>query len=875
MDGIEWKEYLLSFRNPTKRPTHTSIRGGSFHVPKSKRPAFYKKYLSHIHSGGKASLTERFLKNDDGIYLPAPVCIDFDFRYNEEVQERLHSPEMVEKLCDLFFCELHKLMEIPQDKYNIVVVQHKPGVKHDPEKKLVKDGIHFIFPNIVCCPEVQILLRKNALANVEAILSPLPLTNKMSDVYDLNVTKFTSGWMLQHSAKPNCETYKTDIIFKYNDDTLSVDNRKLTISDLSIHTTMPESIYRQNTKLYIVKEQEKEELKMKKIKESKMVMPTKGELKDQLELVQKLIAILNEQRAHDYDSWLHVGFCLYNIDKINNLQVWKKFSARAGDLYNEESCNKKWSGFKDFTNGPTMGSLRYWAEEDNLDEAKKVINGSKMMKDIILKSLGGTHHDVAEVIKKRSLENYKATNKMWFFFNGQRWQETNDAMKLRQFISKEIRDLYTDWQKNFSDMASQQDDETLQELWGKRATKCSNIFSKLGDASFKDKVIKESKELFHDQEFLDNLDSDKSIMGFENGVYDLKKKEFRDGLPNDNLSMTTGYDFIDDFTESDDLVKNVRGFINQVLPVKQVREYAMRVMASCLSGENRDESFNLWTGSGGNGKSKIIDLISLALGDYACELPVAYLTQTRQQSGNASPHIMKTKGRRFCFMQEPNEEDKINVGLMKEMTGNDTIQARALYQEPVKFKPQFKIVLMCNKLPKIPSDDKGTWRRLKVTEFISTFKDKPDPTEKYEFPINRQLADDFELWKSVFMWILVEKYKVYDKEGNPEPREVVKYTESYQAREDIIAKYLKDNVIVDMKVEPITTLKIFNRFKVWMKEEGFEGKEIPKCSAIREKLESEKKYMNARVPNTNKYYIRFSVENGEALSPTSITDFAP
>src|SRR5437868_4288868 len=82
-------------------------------------------------------------------------------------------------------------------------------------------------------------------------------------------------------------------------------------------------------------------------------------------------------------------------------------------------------------------------------------------------------------------------------------------------------------------------------------------------------------------------------------------------------------------------------------------------------------------------------------------------------SSSASPEVADKKGIRACTMDEPNHNDEINTGFMKLFTGGDEITARALFQEPIYFKPQFKPFLLCNKLPNIRSDDDGTWRRLK------------------------------------------------------------------------------------------------------------------------------------------------------------------
>ena len=45
-------------------------------------------------------------------------------------------------------------------------------------------------------------------------------------------------------------------------------------------------------------------------------------------------------------------------------------------------------------------------------------------------------------------------------------------------------------------------------------------------------------------------------------------------------------------------------------------------------------------------------------------------------------------------LQEPSEDEKMNIGFMKELTGGDRIIARGLFQDPIEFKPQFHMILI-------------------------------------------------------------------------------------------------------------------------------------------------------------------------------------
>ena len=101
------------------------------------------------------------------------------------------------------------------------------------------------------------------------------------------------------------------------------------------------------------------------------------------------------------------------------------------------------------------------------------------------------------------------------------------------------------------------------------------------------------------------------------------------------------------------------------------------------------------------------------------------------------------------------------------------------------------MVLTCNHLPAVPSDDGGTWRRISLVEFTSKFCHNPNPENPNEFLIDVDLHKKFEDWKDHFVPLLLEYYVKYRREGLKEPEEVTKCTREYQRANDIIMDFVE------------------------------------------------------------------------------------
>jgi len=345
----------------------------------------------------------------------------------------------------------------------------------------------------------------------------------------------------------------------------------------------------------------------------------------------------------------------------------------------------------------------------------------------------------------------------------------------------------------------------------------------LKSANLSENVMKECKELFFDEDFTKKVDANKDLIAFNNGVFDLVKMELRDGKPEDYISFSTEIDYDPEKPYYEYAVwPAIDKFIKQVLPDVEVREYFMKHLATCLIGGNPAQKFHILTGSGSNGKSMIMNLLSKALGDYACTVPISLFTQKRKGSGSAAPEVIRLKGRRFVTMQEPDEAIALNTGLMKEITSGEKMYARDLFKSGCEFEVLAKFHLACNDKPKINTTDGGTWRRLMVINFVSKFVVTPHAAN--EFPLDESIQNlvNSKDWATPFLNYMVTILK--EEKGLRKlaaPAKVMEYTSDYRNENDGIARFIAEKISpLGEGEEPISVDKATLKrvFKQWKEE---------------------------------------------------------
>lgn len=781
--------YLNGFRvEKGSAHTHTSIvkPSGAFYVPADEEEQFFRLYNYAVAHKDDLHVTE---KHRD----ISPIVVDLDFRYEptESTVVRRIDDQCIENIVVAYNNVVSEYIDTSTTTIDYYVMQKPHPVV---EKGLVKDGIHIVVPAVVTTPALQYLLRRKVLPEMTKVFERLDLKNSIEDIVDEAVIE-RNNWQMYGSCKPNCDTYSVTCVYRLGVGK-SLEKRSLEVKE----TLLPQLLSIRNkfnaTPLKFEKEAEIRayEDSLKKERKMKITGPAfqtnhnlKKNVVDNIEFVRKVVVLLDKRRADSYQEWIRVGWCLRNIDH-RMLDAWIAFS-KTSSKYKEGECERLWHYMRD--DGLGIGTLYMWAKQDNPEGLSELQKSD--LSSLIYRSTSETHHDIAKVVHfmfKYDFVCCSIKNNFWYEFKNHKWVNSDCGFSLRSKVSTEVVREYSLAAASYNSRAAQEEIEAEQQRLLDIAKKLNGIALKLKQSPFKDNILKECREIFYVEKFEEKLDSRPHLVGFLNGVYDLESLEFREGRPDDYISLTCGINYVP-MDPDHPCGKEIQRFLSQIFVKPHIKEYVLLLLSSFLNGSIREERFHIWTGTGANGKSKLIDLFEQCFGEYCCKFPITLLTQKRAASNAATSELARAKGRRFACLQEPAEDEKLNIGLMKELTGGDKIMARLIYKEPIEFKPQFKMILTCNHLPNVPSDDGGTWRRLRVVEFTSKFTENPSPDNSNEFPIDMEISKHFEDWKEHFMCLLIEYYKKYLKTGVVEPEEVLRCTKEYQKNNDVMLEFIE------------------------------------------------------------------------------------
>ncbi|MGW8204390.1 phage/plasmid primase, P4 family [Sphingomonas bisphenolicum] len=297
--------------------------------------------------------------------------------------------------------------------------------------------------------------------------------------------------------------------------------------------------------------------------------------------------------------------------------------------------------------------------------------------------------------------------------------------------------------------------------------------------------------------------------------------------------------------QPDALCPQFDGFLAQVQPPADMRDWLMRWSGYNALGIADAQVMALFYGEGSNGKGVWVQTHAHILGDYAWATGIETFMDSgfKRNGGGPSPHLAALAGRRMVYANEPEDNSKFSDGLVKSLTSDEPIGGvRELYGPAFELLITFTNTVMANNLPRIGTDF-GIRRRMQVVPWtIIIAKEDQDPLLKAKLRAEM----------SGILNRMIEGALAYLTDGLTMPDAMVEATQAYHEDNDLLGQFLAKCVAR----EPGNTVgstalhELFVAWQTWSENLPQTGKP---WSAKKLRAEMERKSFKINKSNTMKW----------------------
>jgi putative DNA primase/helicase len=235
--------------------------------------------------------------------------------------------------------------------------------------------------------------------------------------------------------------------------------------------------------------------------------------------------------------------------------------------------------------------------------------------------------------------------------------------------------------------------------------------------------------------------------------------------------------------------------------------YVQRAVGYTLTGDTREQCLHLMHGTGSNGKTTFLEVLTDLFGDYGTQADFATFLESKRDGGIRND-IARLAGARLVRSSEVGEGKRLNESMVKTLTGTDTISARFLYTEAFEFRPIFKLWLAVNDKPVIRGTDFAIWRRVRLLPFLVSFTGSAKD-DTLRDALRRELP-------GILNWCL-RGTAAWFEEGLKPPAVVTLFTEQYRAESDVLGHFIDECCHLESGSKTSAT-ELYSTYKRWAEE---------------------------------------------------------
>jgi len=319
------------------------------------------------------------------------------------------------------------------------------------------------------------------------------------------------------------------------------------------------------------------------------------------------------------------------------------------------------------------------------------------------------------------------------------------------------------------------------------------LWSKPLDSTIRNEYAVHSKRV-------EDFDVDKNILNLKSGLFNLDTYEQEPHSPEHNSSIQLPVNYNLD-AECPQFMK----FLDDTFGDDAVIDLVAQMIGYMLTAETKAEKAFLFLGSGSNGKSTLIKVITALIGKAnICTVPLSDL-------GNSFTRL-SLMGKLVCACTE-NEKDgagsgsKFQTGMFKAIISGDDIDVEIKNGARFSITPTVKFMFAFNTLPMTRDTTHGFFRKIIIIPFNRVIdEDMKNPQLPNE--LKNELDGIFNFALSGLKKLRQNNYKF------PTPEAVEKELSKYKSAINPLLEYLSDNIEVSAN-DRVLNKDLYQDYVAW------------------------------------------------------------
>lgn len=243
----------------------------------------------------------------------------------------------------------------------------------------------------------------------------------------------------------------------------------------------------------------------------------------------------------------------------------------------------------------------------------------------------------------------------------------------------------------------------------------------------------------------------------------------------------------------------------------EIKEYLQILFGYLLVGGNRSKKALMFTGKKDSGKSSVINILSYIMGDGYWKLVFNSVSRNRSTGNDQNFDLADTRFKRIVSVAEPDNKISYNASIIKDISGNEKINAAKKGKQAQIFRPTYKLVIASNFDLIGDILDDAFFNRFIIVPFYVGYKIKNDYRDI-------ELINDSE---AILHWLVEGAIKYYQLGTLPPmPQKLVDLINKTKQNQNPVYEFLSNNeyTITHDQDDKLISKDIYNEFIDWFIE---------------------------------------------------------